>query len=59
MNYADSYLYVGFPAGLIVLLIALPLFGTLWIPGQNAEVERSYARAYHSTECNEPVIACR
>ncbi|WP_348264152.1 hypothetical protein P8935_06355 [Telmatobacter sp. DSM 110680] len=31
VNYADSYLYVGFPAGLIVLLIALPLFGTLWI----------------------------
>jgi hypothetical protein len=31
VNYADSYLYVGFPAGLIVLLIALPVFGTLWI----------------------------
>lgn len=31
VNYADSYLYVGFPAGLIVLLIALPLFGMLWI----------------------------
>ena len=31
VNYADSYLCVGFPAGLIVLLIALPVFGTLWI----------------------------
>jgi hypothetical protein len=31
VNYADSYLYVGFPAGLIVLLVALPVFGTLWI----------------------------
>ncbi|HEY2467038.1 MAG TPA: hypothetical protein VGI45_04235 [Terracidiphilus sp.] len=31
VNYADSYLYIGFPAGVVVLLIALPLFGTLWI----------------------------
>jgi hypothetical protein len=31
VNYADSYLYVGFPAGVIVLLIALPLLGTLWV----------------------------
>lgn len=31
VNYADSYLYVGFPAGLTVLLLALPVFGTLWI----------------------------
>ncbi|WP_109486104.1 hypothetical protein [Occallatibacter savannae] len=31
VNYADSYLYVGLPAGLIVLLIALPLFATLWV----------------------------
>lgn len=31
VNYADSYLYVGLPAGLVVLLIALPLFATLWI----------------------------
>jgi hypothetical protein len=31
VNYADSYLYVGFPAGVIVLLIALPVFGTLWV----------------------------
>jgi hypothetical protein len=31
VNYADSYLYVGFPAGLLVLVVALPLFGTLWV----------------------------
>jgi hypothetical protein len=31
VDYADTYLYVGFPAGVLVLLIALPLFGTLWV----------------------------
>lgn len=31
VNYADSYLFVGFPAGVVTLLIALPLFATLWI----------------------------
>lgn len=31
VNYADSYLYVGLPAALVVLLIALPVFATLWI----------------------------
>jgi hypothetical protein len=31
VNYADTYLYVGLPAGLIVLAIALPVFATLWI----------------------------
>lgn len=31
VNYADSYRYVGLPAGVIVLLLALPFFGTLWI----------------------------
>jgi len=31
VNYANSYLYVGFPAGVIVLIVALPVFGTLWI----------------------------
>jgi hypothetical protein len=30
INFADSYLYIGFPAGLIVLLIALPYFVTVW-----------------------------
>ena len=31
VNYADSYLYVGFPASVVVLLIALPLFAALWL----------------------------
>ena len=30
INFADSYLYVGFPAGVLVLLIALPYFLSLW-----------------------------
>lgn len=31
VSYADSYLYAGFPAGVIVLALALPVFATLWI----------------------------
>lgn len=31
VNYADSYLYVGLPAGVLVLLVALPVFGALWV----------------------------
>lgn len=31
VNYADSYLYVGAPSGLLMLLVALPVFGTLWV----------------------------
>jgi len=31
VDYADSYRYVGFPAGVVVLVIALPVFGTLWV----------------------------
>jgi hypothetical protein len=31
INFADSYLYVGFPAGVLVLVVALPLFGSLWV----------------------------
>jgi hypothetical protein len=31
VNYADSYRYVGFPAFLLVLVVALPLFAVLWI----------------------------
>jgi hypothetical protein len=30
-NFADTYLYVGLPASLIVLAIALPFFLTLWV----------------------------
>jgi hypothetical protein len=31
VNYADSYLYVGAPMGLLVLAIALPVFAVLWL----------------------------
>jgi hypothetical protein len=31
VNYADTYLYVGFPAGVVVLIVALPVFGALWL----------------------------
>jgi preprotein translocase subunit SecF len=31
VNYADSYLYVGLPVGVLTLLIAVPLFASLWI----------------------------
>jgi len=31
VNYADSYLYVGFPAGVVVLLVAAPVFAMLWV----------------------------
>jgi hypothetical protein len=31
INFADSYMYVGFPAGVVVLLIALPYFLIVWV----------------------------
>jgi ABC-type amino acid transport system permease subunit len=31
VSYVDTYRYVGFPAGLLVLVVALPVFGVLWI----------------------------
>lgn len=31
LNYADSYRYVGLPAALGMLAVALPVFGTLWV----------------------------
>lgn len=31
VNYADTYLYVGFPAGVLALVVALPLFLALWV----------------------------
>ncbi|HEY9713772.1 MAG TPA: hypothetical protein V6C72_09895 [Chroococcales cyanobacterium] len=31
VNFADSYRYVGFPAGVLVLVVALPYFLTLWV----------------------------
>jgi hypothetical protein len=31
VNYADTYLYAGLPAGVLVLLVALPFFLVLWV----------------------------
>jgi uncharacterized membrane protein len=31
VNFADTYLYVGFPAGVLMLVLALPYFGALWV----------------------------
>lgn len=31
VDYADTYRYVGFPAGVVVLVVALPFFGSLWL----------------------------
>ncbi|MGD0522313.1 MAG: hypothetical protein ABSA48_13725 [Terracidiphilus sp.] len=31
VSYADSYRWVGFPAGVLVLVVALPVFGALWV----------------------------
>jgi hypothetical protein len=31
VNYADTYLYVGLPSGLLALILALIVFGGLWI----------------------------
>ena len=31
VSYADSYRYAGLPAGLVVLALALPVFGVLWV----------------------------
>jgi hypothetical protein len=31
VSYADSYRYIGFPAGLIALGVAMVVFGSLWV----------------------------
>jgi hypothetical protein len=31
VDFANSYRYVGFPAGVLVLLVAVPVFGSLWV----------------------------
>jgi hypothetical protein len=31
VNYADTYRYVGFPAGALVLIVAVPFFLILWV----------------------------
>ena len=37
VNFADTYLYVGFPAAVLVLVVALPFFGVLWV---RAKIEK-------------------
>jgi len=34
VSYADSYLYVGFTAGVLVLVVALQVFAVLWVRGK-------------------------
>lgn len=31
VNYADTYLYVGFPLGVIALVVSFFVFGSLWV----------------------------
>ena len=31
VDFADTYIYVGLPAALLVLIVALPVFGVLWL----------------------------
>ena len=31
VNYVDTYRYVGFPAGVLVLVVGLPFFLVLWV----------------------------
>ncbi len=31
VNFADTYRYVGFPAGVLVLVVAVPFFLVLWV----------------------------
>ena len=40
VNYAGSYLWVGFPAFVVVLVVALPFFGTLWVRARLAALRR-------------------
>ena len=34
VSYADTYRYAGLPAGLLMLGVALPVFGVLWVIGK-------------------------
>lgn len=36
VNYADTYLYVGIPAGGTALFVSLAIFGTIWVRGKIA-----------------------
>jgi ABC-type nickel/cobalt efflux system permease component RcnA len=37
VNYADTYRYVGLPAGVLVLFVALPFFLVLWVKAKARE----------------------
>ena len=37
VSYADSYRYAGFPAGVLVLVVALPVFAVLWVRGKTRD----------------------
>ncbi|HEY1767026.1 MAG TPA: hypothetical protein VGG26_05200 [Terracidiphilus sp.] len=37
VNFADTYRYVGFPAGVLMLLVALPYFCALWVRARLAK----------------------
>ena len=34
VSYADTYRYVGLPAGVVVLVVALPAFLVVWVKGK-------------------------
>jgi hypothetical protein len=34
VNFADTYLYVGLPAGLIALAVSVPFFVSVWLRGK-------------------------
>ncbi|MFC5863572.1 hypothetical protein ACFPT7_14795 [Acidicapsa dinghuensis] len=42
VNYADSYLYVGLPSSIIVLVIAAAIFGTLWVRAMMARARHQF-----------------
>jgi phosphatidylserine synthase len=35
VNFADSYLFVGFPAGLVALIVAFFVFARLWLKARS------------------------
>ena len=37
VNYADSYCYVGLPAGVLVLMVALTVFAVQWVRGRTGK----------------------
>ena len=37
VSYADSYRYIGLPAGVIALVVALPVFLAVWVKGKKLQ----------------------